>query len=62
MNGGQDGYVGTITWYDGLGTIAGEILAGSTDGMVLATRDGDIESWTNICINEDNVQLCDFSQ
>ena len=62
LSGGKDGYVGKIEWYDGLGTIAGEILAGSLDGMVLATRDGDIESWTNICINEDDIQLCDFSQ
>ena len=58
LSGGEEGYVGSILWYDGSGGISGEIYAGSHQGMLLGSRDSDLKAWTEVCIDKGKFQLC----
>ena len=58
LRGGDEGHVAYVAWYDSDGTYVGQITSGSIDGMVLATRDSDTDSWTEFCINKGEIAPC----
>ena len=50
--------MGYIAWYDTDGDFVGQIYGGSVDGMVLHSRNSDLTTWTEICINEGEIGPC----
>ena len=57
LRAGTDESVASIEWYGPDGTQYGEIVAGTTFGMVLSERNND-RSWTSVCIVENTYGLC----
>lgn len=57
LRAGTDESVASIEWYGPSGAQYGEIVAGTTFGMVLSERNRD-DSWTSVCITENTFGLC----
>ena len=54
---GEEGQVAAIEWIDSDGFLTSNIFGGSTSGLVLG-EDNDDGTWTNVCIVEEDIELC----